>query len=280
MVPYLNILCKCPNRSLSMSTTGIPMKPYFDFSKEDIECLKLKEYKVDLCGSLVFVCISDTKISLKEFLGDFYSEIEKMSNSFGLCIDINEIKIKANWKVLVENTLESYHVNLVHKDSFRKLGAKGMEFKFVKNHSKWDADLLVKEEDKKVKRIHANFKNRKYKIEGYNHLLVFPNTLISSTYGISFNLTQILPVDENNSLFISYVFLTKTLNELPSSPIIDMYKSSLIDFNRQVFDEDKDICENVQIGVNFSDYDGELSDEERRVCEFQKSYSELMNSNE
>lgn len=252
---------------------GIPKKPLFSFSKEELECLKLKSYKVEICGSLVFVNIQEKNNGLKHYLGDLFDVVEKMTSAFGEMIDVNKITIKANWKILVENTLESYHVNLIHEETFKKLGAEGMSFKFIKEHSLWDASLALKEDDKKVLRAHKPYKERPYKIDGYKHLIIFPNILISSTYGISFNLSSIVPVDNESSIFTSYVFMTKTNTEdTEEKPIQKVYKQSLINFNRKVFDEDKEICEKVQIGVKYSNYDGELSEEEERVCEFQKAY--------
>ena len=51
-----------------------------------------------------------------------------------------------------------------------------------------------------------------------------------------------------------------------------MYKQSLIDFNRKVFDEDKIICEEVQKGVVVTEQPGVLSLEEHRVHAFQENY--------
>lgn len=172
-----------------------------------------------------------------------------------------------------ENTLESYHVNLIHEETFRKLGVQDMDFQFIKNHSTWGADLLLKEDDEKVKRIHKPYHNRSYKIDGYKHMILFPNVLISSTYSISYNLSTFQPVNENESIFTSYVFMTKTDGEIVEKKAVqNMYEKSIIEFNRKVFNEDKEIREQVQIGVNHSHYTGELSDEEERVCEFQKAY--------
>lgn len=256
---------------------GIPKKPLFSFDKEEMECLKLREYKVDFCGDLVFVnSNNDSSETLKDYLGSFYSEIEKMSQNFGELIDVNEMVIDANWKILVENTLESYHVNLIHEETFKRLGADGLDFVFENAHSAWNASVLLKENEGKQKKVHQPYQNRMYKIEGYKHLIVFPNILISTTYGVSFNLSQILPIDENKSLFRSFVFLTKKEDEYKNEAIESIYKNSLINFNRKVFEEDKVICEKVQIGVKNSHYQGELSDEEKRVCEFQKSYNKYL----
>lgn len=257
---------------------GIPKKPLFNFTREELECLKLKQYQLDICGKLVFVNMSENSLCLKEYMGDLFTQVEGITNAFGELIDVNKLTIRANWKVLVENTLESYHVNLIHEETFKKLEAKGMDFKFIKEHSIWDAPVKLREDDKKVTRVHRPYQKRPYKIDGYKHLIVFPNILISSTYGISFNLSSIVPIDAESSLFTSYVFMTKSNEEakVDKDSMQLMYEKSLIDFNRKVFDEDKEICEKVQIGVRFSNYDGELSEEEKRVCEFQRNYKKYL----
>ena len=77
-------------------------------------------------------------------------------------------------------------------------------------------------------------------------------------------------------MFKSFVFLTKKDENDRNEAIENIYKDSLIKFNRKVFEEDKLICEKVQVGVKNSPYQGELSDEEKRVCEFQKSYNNII----
>lgn len=255
---------------------GIPKKPFFNFSKEDLECLKLEEYSVDICGSLVFLNIKQDQTSLHDYLGSFFDEIEKMSNNFGKRVDLNEIEIECNWKIVVENTLESYHVALIHSETFQKLGADGLDFSFSKNHSMWNAQVLMKENEGKQAKVHRPFQERNYIIEGYKHLLVFPNILISSTYGISFNLSQIIPLSEDKTLFKSFVFITKKESDNNGSVLEKVYEESLVDFNRKVFDEDKAICQEVQRGVKFSSYDGELSEEEERVLYFQQQYKKYL----
>lgn len=277
-----NRMLMCPYHGWAYNESGvpkgIPKKPLFKFTDEELECLKLREFKLEICGKLVFVNINNNATSLREFLGDkVYLELEDISNNFGELVDVNELVIKANWKILVENTLESYHVNLIHADSFLKLGASGMDFEFNGNHSAWNARLILSENEGKQKKVYKPYQNRGFKILGYKHILVFPNVLISTTYGVSFNLSLITPIDENSSMFRSFVFITKTEeSKLYKSPLEKIYEDSLINFNRQVFSEDKEICEKVQLGVKSSHYTGELSDEEERVSAFQKVYRKFM----
>lgn len=265
----------CPYHGWSFNKegkpNGIPKKSLFkNFTEEEISCkLKLKEYKLEQCGNLYFIHINEPKISLKEYLGKYYDELVLMSkNNFEL-IDVNKINIKANWKIIVENTLESYHVAMVHTDTFLKLGAKGLEFEFDKNHSSWDAELNLKEDDSKLTKIHKYFKNRPFKPSGYKHILIYPNLLVSTSYGISSNFSVIQPINSNETSFTSYVFLSSYED---SNPITEIYKQSLIDFNKKVFDEDQIICEEVQKGVIVTTNPGVLSLEEERVHKFQEIY--------
>ncbi|MGN6602881.1 MAG: aromatic ring-hydroxylating oxygenase subunit alpha [Ginsengibacter sp.] len=254
---------------------GIPKKPLFkDFSNEELCRLSLMEFAVEFCGDLCFVKLDNEGGSLRDYLGEFYKEIEIICNSLGRLSDVNSMTIDANWKVIVENTLESYHVGLVHTNTFRKLGATGLRFNFNGFHSNWIAPVTLKREDPAFKKINDCF-DTEYQIDGYIHYLVFPNLLISSTYGTSFNFSFINPINNNTTKFTSYVFLGKT-KDTARKAIVDAFEQTLVDFNKQVFKEDKDICELVQNGVVHTKQQGVLSLEEERVHAFQNNYLKLM----
>jgi phenylpropionate dioxygenase-like ring-hydroxylating dioxygenase large terminal subunit len=266
----------CPYHGWSYDSQGIPKgipkKPLFkDYSQQELCELKLVEYQLESCGNFYFVKIHNDNVSLKQYLGEFYEELYQLSLGVNKQIDDNKININANWKVIVENTLESYHVNLVHSDTFRKLGAKGLDFKFsnFNMHSNWTSELNIKEEDPKANKIYKNFSNRKFKIDGYIHYLIYPNLLISSSHGVSFNISTIYPTSENTTEFTSHVYMCEYEK---NNATIDFFEQSLIDFNRQVFNEDAVICEQVQLGVISASNFGVLSLEENRVHEFQKTY--------
>lgn len=253
---------------------GIPQKSLFgNINNEDLEQLKLRNYSIEFCGDFMFIHITPPSQTLKEYLGEFYNELEIISSSKQEHVDTNDLTIKSNWKIIIENTLESYHVNLVHSETFKRLGASGLEFDFSNSHSKWVADLAMDENDPKLEKIHKKFILRDFKTKGYIHYLIYPNLLISTTYGISYNISIIEPINEKETNFSSNVFLS--LNE--GGSMIDLYKTSLIEFNRQVFDEDKIVCEYVQEGVENTEQHGILSLEEKRIHSFQENYINQMN---
>ncbi|GHN00238.1 (2Fe-2S)-binding protein [Cytophagales bacterium WSM2-2] len=252
--------------------TGIPKKPLFkEFTYKELCDMRLKQFQIEFCGNLCFVSIDEKPQSIRDYLGEFYAELEQMSMSLGNLVDINKMTINANWKIIVENTLESYHVNAIHASTFKKLGAQGLEFAFTPFHSNWSAELNVKRSDPQNRKIEDLFSARPYKIEGYKHILVFPNLLVSSTHGSSYNYSLIEPINESSTWFTSYVF-TAVTSDQEKKALLAAFEKSLIDFNRQVFEEDKAICQVVQHGVLNASLPGVLSLEEERVHAFQKIY--------
>jgi phenylpropionate dioxygenase-like ring-hydroxylating dioxygenase large terminal subunit len=123
------------------------------------------------------------------------------------------------------------------------------------------------------------FESRPMKIEGYCHQLIFPNLTVASTQGTSFSVQFFEPVDADTTRFTSVVFQTTLARELPESSkgTVDALKESVKAFNRAVFSEDKEICEQVQQGARVTNQAGVLSDEELRVYDFQKQYASRMN---
>ena len=246
---------------------GIPSKPLFNYTKNDLDCLKLKSFDIDYCGDFIFASMDNCINTLEDYLENYYTKLEEISKTIDLKIDVNRFSTKTNWKIIVENTLEAYHVNLIHENTFLKLGTSGTKFSFSENHSSWVTSMNKKVDDTSNKRIYKYFEPTKYEIDGYEHILIFPNVLISSTYGKTYNISRVDPISSTESLFQSEVFVSKR----ETNNITKIFDQQLIKFNRQVFQEDKDICEEVQKGTFISEHQGQLSEEEERVFHFQKS---------
>jgi phenylpropionate dioxygenase-like ring-hydroxylating dioxygenase large terminal subunit len=270
----------CPYHGWAYSKEGIPIgipkKPLFkNYSKSELEEMKLTEYRVEKCGKLYFITLNEKAPSLKDYLGRYYNDIEHITNSLGIRLDINNLKIKSNWKIIIENTMEAYHLSTVHKETLAKLMPittnENLNFSFDSPHSFYTIPLLINGSSKKLEFINHNFSERKYKIDGFIHYLIFPNLLISSSYGTTFNVSIINPISESKSNFQSNVFLAKLNNDVKVETLKD-YVENVISYNRNVFDEDKLACESVQEVVNSSNQRGVLSLEEKRVHIFQQDY--------
>ena len=101
------------------STGRIPQPR--NFVPIDRQALRLPTYPVELVGQLVFVCVDNSPVDLVEFLGVETHEL--LSERFGRDWQLSlkwEPQYSANWKVAIENSLESYHVPSVHPATFRE----------------------------------------------------------------------------------------------------------------------------------------------------------------
>jgi phenylpropionate dioxygenase-like ring-hydroxylating dioxygenase large terminal subunit len=257
--------------------TAIPKRPRFDdLTPERICDLRLAAWRVETCGELVFVCGDAQAPNLRTYLGTAFEDIERMTNACGAVIDENVMTIRANWKILVENTLESYHVGFIHPGTFARLGAAEGQFGWQGEHSTWDTALGPKFAAR-IERLMPLFSSRPVKLPGYHHQLIFPNVTLASTHGTSFSLQFFEPVTPSETRFTSVVFQTK-LDQASDAAheALGALNQSVKEFNRAVFSEDKEVCEQVQLGTAETGKTGILSDEELRVGKFQENYSRLM----
>ena len=253
---------------------AIPNKK--NFSELNLENLKLTEYDVESVGRFIFIKTKEKFQCLSDYLGKTYLLLEQIGSAMGEKIDKNEMTIDANWKIVVENTLEDYHVRMVHPESLNTVGIN--ERVFIDNHPHSSTTLKFDLDFYENKKISSAFMNRPLHINDYLHLLIFPNLTLASAYGTTFSLQQIIPLTSGKTKFISHVFSTKLQNEASASvALINSFYNSAKDFNRRVFDEDKFICEQVHMGLmEAGSKHGVLCEDEKRVHGFQKAYLEYL----
>lgn len=278
----------CPYHGWSYNQDGIPFgiplkKEFQGLDKESLQTLCLPEFKVDFCGKFVFVNVSNSDVSLDDFLGESASKLKEISKMIGRKIEYHEIPNKANWKIVVENTLEGYHISNVHPTTFFKQGfnlKSAVDFDVQGHHTNMLLHLAETEkEDKKRAKFHKLLGNRPFQPDGFFHQLIFPNLSIGSLFGITVYIGSIKSVSPDESVFAYELYETNLGEEEPlSEAISEVVKFSSIEFTRTTLAEDKEICENVQKGMEQSNAaKGVLNSSEIRIWEFQKTYMNLIN---
>ena len=90
------------------------------FRPIDTEKICLQSFPIDTCGNVVFVSLSRSVPSLSEWFGESHADFESAFASNRTCIGKIEREVPANWKIIVENALESYHLESVHTATFRR----------------------------------------------------------------------------------------------------------------------------------------------------------------
>jgi phenylpropionate dioxygenase-like ring-hydroxylating dioxygenase large terminal subunit len=88
------------------------------FRPWDRENSCLRPFRVATCGDLVFVNLSENGVSLREWLEPVWDPWSSYGGAY--CHAATwEQDFPCNWKVVLENSLESYHIPQVHPQTFK-----------------------------------------------------------------------------------------------------------------------------------------------------------------
>lgn len=195
---------------------------------------------------------------LEEWLGDLLPTLSDYEESLkdGRLVPThrNTYEIEANWKLLLENYLEYYHLPQVHPalcnvsavDDHRRSQGKGMYMGFA-------TDPLTKGGTALDPGRLPHFPTiRGVRTERAYHCAIFPNTFFS-LYPDSFFRVILSPSGVNKTVEQATLLTHKGAVDAPDSKAIlqDIYE-----FWNNVNTEDIGICETVQLGTENSMYTG------------------------
>lgn len=288
---------KCPYHGWIFNADGIPYaiphKPQIaEITPATLCDYRLNRWHVRTVGPLIFIRKehADETLAPDDFesqLADYAAPLAQLASACGDLVENTDYVVKANWKLVVENTLEGYHVACVHPETIAKLGMtgltrntgvsdgappKGSLFDFAGQNSAVFSPLNP-EVSAKMDRTYKFLAGRPQRLEGYRHYYFFPGFVIASTRGESFSIQRVLPIDESTTQLTSFLFATNGLGDLTKmeTALRKQFYQSAADFVRAIFAEDAAICEEVQHAVSYAHNTGVLSDEEERICAFHRA---------
>ena len=186
------------------------------------------------------------------------------------------MEIEANWKVAVENTLESYHVRSVHPGYIcARLDLTSIGFQFDDPHSSWKA-VIDPAMQAKLEKLARRLRIQAF--EGYFHQFVFPALTLATTAGMTYSVQTFRPLSTRKTEFTSYVFAPRDENPNEQNQLLIEACRPAVEFNRAVFDEDRIVCGQVQRGMEQArpGLKGELSREEQRVGDFHRAWKKCI----
>ena len=80
--------------------------------------LGLIKYQTETVGKLIFVNLTENHPSLADYLGPGYQVAQELFAPERRLFLSMDYEVACNWKIKIENSLESYHVDLVHPKTF------------------------------------------------------------------------------------------------------------------------------------------------------------------
>lgn len=258
--------------------SAIPSKPRFeDLTLQRTRELRLAKVEVEAVGPFVFSCVGRPELSLRESLGILAGHLDAFGEAIGPRIGTLSLDIAANWKLVVENTLEGYHLPWVHGATFDKLGMAYPKFGFEGGHATSYA-AVSPEALRSFAKMDQRFSPRPFRNEGYFHAVAFPNFGMVTLYGMTFSFQSFIPTGPETTRLQVDMFGTRFegARDALSESILKQFFAMSVDFSRKVCEEDRAIVELQQQGVRVREQMGILSDEETRIASFQSAYVRLM----
>ncbi|GAA0611103.1 aromatic ring-hydroxylating dioxygenase subunit alpha [Brevundimonas kwangchunensis] len=241
---------RCPYHSWTFGSDGAPIAipnndECFGINDDNRSQFSLNAWRVELCGRFVFAKRRNGGGNLRDYLSDFFAPLEQMSNAIGEEVASDTWEFDANWKICIENTLDEYHANFVHPTTFRNLLSSGFQYEYAGRHS----GVVTRATDEALARwrkIDRMIGDRPIANENYQHVIAFPLTTFASTFGATFSIQAFTPLTPTRTRFTSRLFLTEGVS---SAQVKAVLGDSAATFNRQVFSEDKEVCELMQLGI-------------------------------
>lgn len=261
--------------------TGIPARQCFPQVVAAPEQYRLAEFACDAVGQFIFVRLSPEGPGLRAYLGNQYAFLERASAGMHGVSDEFREDVAANWKVVIENSLESYHLPAVHSRTFGQTDGMSREEQApavclddpLHSHLEHAAEPDWMQRFARTERKIGPWP---WRFEHYTHRLIFPNLTVTSFMGYSFHVQRFDPVAVDctrvHSRTVGVRFAHGT--EVGAKLVERIYADGHA-FTRKVFTEDGDICRKVQAGLQQATRPAVLGiGIEDRVAHFHGAYAQ------
>lgn len=223
--------------------------PEFEGVKNwDKENVCLQSVKCEAWGPWVFVNLDPDASPMAEVYGTIGNEIKNAG--FNLeemkLVERRDYLIDCNWKVYVDNYLEGYHLPIAHPGLFREIDYDQYRVDTFRHYSKQYAP--IREVDS------GEVRDRRYVRSGEGeedalYYWMFPNVMLN-VYLDNASINIILPVGHDKTLTIFEWYF-----EQPGTGDGWQSMQEIIAFSDEIQQEDIELCEWVQKGLQSRAYD-------------------------
>jgi choline monooxygenase len=246
---------------------GVPEGLAFG-EKLDKTTLGLMPVRVEeMCG-LVFFNLDADATPLADMVGDLPQRLERYRIPTLEPFAPGSGTQPANWKVIADNYIEGYHIPIAHPGLMRMLDYKHYDVEVNEHYVWFEAPFRSKPSSNRLERLYADMVSPMPGLSDadrhvWRYVFLYPNTTID-LYADQVNTWQMIPhgVDRTRDVFGSF----RPAGSSPKTRVVQWLNQKL---NNLVLDEDIDLVDNVQQGLQTRDYEcGPLSRREDAVAWF------------
>jgi phenylpropionate dioxygenase-like ring-hydroxylating dioxygenase large terminal subunit len=239
------------------------------FRPFDRENARLRKFRVAFCGELMFLTLAPDGPDLAEWFGPLW---EQWRTSFEPPFRFSATwgqDFPCNWKVVVENSLESYHIPMVHPKTFKTMPEAEqcwhvLDERYTTFRTKVVDDLTNRQQNWLVRRLGEP-------ISGfYEHQNVHPHLTFSSLDVFRMALA-VYPLTPTTCRYRSWVFSLRGRRRGPVAWAVAEFLRRIVNsVGRKVFAEDGAVYAAIQRGLEASPHPGVIGTREERIYVFQE----------
>lgn len=268
---------RCQNHGWTFDRDGTRQSPGTDQSREGRDVCRgaaLRAYRTEQLGQLIFVTLNDAAPSLAEYLGERHDELAGWYGDDRWSLLASRLRQdEVNWKVFVENGLESYHIDSVHARTFvhyppaeachHELEDQGSVYATTRAGTNWLDEYL----NPWVHRL-AGEQMGEYTFYTWHH---FPH-LMFTHMGVFSWVECVLPVSPSRTQTVFRLFTAGGARGWWGKRMMSMLLRTKLPFFKQVAAEDSAVLTAVQRGKEAPGHPGSglISIREERVFHFQR----------
>lgn len=249
----------CPYHAWAYNKEGhLKAIPYNKLIAVDREDHQLVKYSVDTWNGLVFVNLDRNAKPLSDRFAGIDSYLQLFEPETFDQVSSGETEIwQTNWKLAIENAMESYHLFAIHENTLETYSPTRDAY-YIAGSSEWTlTGGATKREKGLIEKLLGSSHNELF--DHYVLVSLPPSFVGIISYG-TFGWLSSHPIDANTTQIRSgSTYVGRGLEESAQSTA----------FTKAFFREDKDICERVQKGMYSKlSKGGKLVDMERIVVDF------------
>lgn len=229
-----------------------------NFPAFDRDTHVLQRFQVETCGQLVFVHLSRPDGSLIETWGDDHARLEDATDPLRWRVNLDShLDFDADWKIPVEGSLESYHLDEVHAGTFgHDPGEENTTHVMSKHGTRFETSLredsvLQRWEERSIRLMTGGFEGT------YQHLHLFPAVMASLNDSLSL-VYQVVPIGPGRSRMNVFGFArAATKNGVVAKLWSRAMGRASASMAMKVLSEDAVIFPKVQQGIRATEPDRE-----------------------
>lgn len=232
------------------------------------------------CGGFLFRHQTPDAPPLADWLGPMADQLLLLSSALDSPVASDSIDFAANWKILVENTLDDFHGSTVHPQTIHPAvdadWRQHLQTDRFGPHSRsqWKlSDATASWWDKLVVRGSL----RRFAVQDlYDHCFIFPDLYVASFHGTMVIVHRVTPLAVDRTRLDWRTFLPAASSDAKAASFRRGLISMLSSSARQVIAEDRPLCEQVQQGRVAATGPGILGWREQRIGDVHDALAALL----